>query len=85
MPWQSIVRHALTPLTVGLVIAGGYVMARASDTGWQGAASLRDIRLLQISASKDGEIQDALIRDSACLRAVTNRLRLGHYICQVES
>jgi hypothetical protein len=47
--------------------------------------SLRDIRLLQIPASKDGDIQDALMHDRACLRAVTNRLRLGHYICQVES
>jgi hypothetical protein len=47
--------------------------------------SLREIRLLQIPASKDGEIQEALIRDGPCRRAVTNRLRLGHYICQVES
>ena len=34
-PWQQIVRLGLAPLTVGLVIAGGYVMARAADTGWQ--------------------------------------------------
>ena len=34
-PWQRIVRLGLAPLTVGLVIAGGYVMARAADTGWQ--------------------------------------------------
>ena len=37
-PWQRIVRRSLAPLTVGLVIAGGYVMARAGDTGWHGAA-----------------------------------------------
>jgi len=34
-PWQQIVRLGLGPLTIGLVIAGGYVMARAADTGWQ--------------------------------------------------
>jgi chromate transporter len=36
-PWQQIVRRGLAPLTIGLVIAGGYVMARAGDLGWQGA------------------------------------------------
>jgi chromate transporter len=34
MPWQRIVRRGLAPLTVGLVIAGGFVMARAADVGW---------------------------------------------------
>ena len=34
-PWQQIVRLGLAPLTIGLIIAGGYVMARAADTGWQ--------------------------------------------------
>jgi len=37
-PWQRIVRRALAPLTIGLVIAGGYVMARAADTGWPSVA-----------------------------------------------
>jgi chromate transporter len=37
-PWQQIVRLGLAPLTIGLVIAGGYVMARAADTGWQSGA-----------------------------------------------
>ena len=36
--WQRIVRRGLAPLTIGLVIAGGYVMARASSTGWQSLA-----------------------------------------------
>jgi chromate transporter len=36
-PWQQVVRRGLAPLTIGLVIAGGYVMARAADIGWQGA------------------------------------------------
>jgi chromate transporter len=35
MPWQRIARRGLAPLTIGLVIAGGYVMARAADTGWR--------------------------------------------------
>jgi chromate transporter len=36
-PWQQVVRRGLAPLTIGLVIAGGYVMARAADIGWQSA------------------------------------------------
>jgi len=38
MPWQRIVRRALAPLTVRLVVAGGYVMARAGDADWASAA-----------------------------------------------
>ena len=38
MPWQRIVRRALAPLTIGLVIAGGYVMARTGDVGWPSIA-----------------------------------------------
>ena len=37
-PWQQIVRRGLAPLTIGLVIAGGYVMAGAADNNWQSAA-----------------------------------------------
>jgi len=37
-PWQDIVRISLVPVTVGLVIASGTVMARVADTEWQGAA-----------------------------------------------
>ena len=36
-PWQQTVRRGLAPLTIGLVIAGGYVMARAADIGCQSA------------------------------------------------
>ncbi len=32
--WQRVVRRGLAPVTIGLVIAGGYVMARAGDAGW---------------------------------------------------
>ena len=38
MPWQRIVRRALAPLTIGLVIAGGYVMARTGGVGWPSVA-----------------------------------------------
>jgi chromate transporter len=38
MPWQRIARSGLVPLTIGLVIAGGYVMARSSAVGWQSVA-----------------------------------------------
>ena len=37
-PWQRIVRLGLVPVTMGLVIASGMVMARAADTGCQAAA-----------------------------------------------
>src|SRR5262249_31387313 len=37
MPWQRMIRRGLTPLTIGLVIAAGYVVARTSDVGWQSA------------------------------------------------
>jgi chromate transporter len=37
-PWQRIVRVRLVPVIIGLVIAGGMVMARAADSGWQAAA-----------------------------------------------
>ena len=36
-PWQRIVRLGLVPVTMGIVIAGGAVMARAADTGWRTA------------------------------------------------
>ena len=37
-PWQRIVRRGLVPVTIGLVIASGTVMARAADTEWRAAA-----------------------------------------------
>jgi chromate transporter len=37
-PWQRIVRLGLVPVTIGIVIASGAVMARAADTGWRTAA-----------------------------------------------
>jgi chromate transporter len=37
-PWQRIVRLGLVPVTMGLVIASGTVMARAADAGWHSAA-----------------------------------------------
>jgi len=37
-PWQRIVRLGLVPVTMGLVIASGTVMARAADAGWPAVA-----------------------------------------------
>src|SRR6266446_9812368 len=37
-PWQRTVRRGLIPVTVGIVIASSYVVARAADTEWQAAA-----------------------------------------------
>jgi chromate transporter len=36
--WQKIVRRGLAPVTIGLVIAGGYVMARAGEPSWRSIA-----------------------------------------------
>jgi chromate transporter len=36
--WQRIVRQGLVPVTIGLVIASGMVMARAADANWRAAA-----------------------------------------------
>jgi chromate transporter len=36
--WQPVVRSGLVPVTVGLVIAGGTVMAHAADADWRAAA-----------------------------------------------
>ena len=32
--WQRIVRRGLAPVTIGLVVAGGYVMGFAGAVGW---------------------------------------------------
>jgi chromate transporter len=37
-PWQHLVRLGLVPVTMGLVVASGIVMARAADTGWRAVA-----------------------------------------------
>lgn len=37
-PWQAVVRAGIAPLTIGLVVAGGTVMASAADANWQSAA-----------------------------------------------
>lgn len=37
-PWQRIVRNGLVPVTTGLVIAGGVVIAQAADSSWRALA-----------------------------------------------
>ena len=36
--WQRILRRGLAPVTIGLVVAGGYVMALTGNTGWVSGA-----------------------------------------------
>lgn len=33
-PWQRRIRLGVAPLTIGLILAGGYAMARDGDAGW---------------------------------------------------
>lgn len=43
--WHAAIRRALAPLTIGLLLATGYVLARSADTGW-GLALLTLITLI---------------------------------------
>lgn len=36
--WQAVVRAGLAPLTFGLIVGGGVVMAQTVDTGWAAVA-----------------------------------------------
>ena len=36
--WQHSVRAGLAPVTIGLIVASGVVMARAADRGWAAAS-----------------------------------------------
>ena len=36
-PWRSLIQRALLPVTVGLVFAGGYVLATPEGLGWRNA------------------------------------------------
>ena len=46
--WQPVLRNGLVPVTIGLVIAGGVVMARAADAEWQTAALTAGAALLML-------------------------------------
>jgi chromate transporter len=35
-PWRLMVARGLVPLTIGLIVAGGWVLARAAGNGWRG-------------------------------------------------
>jgi chromate transporter len=47
--WQRRVRAGLAPITIGLIIASGIVMARAADTGWMAAALTGTAALLMLT------------------------------------
>ena len=36
--WQRIMRRGIAPVTIGVVVAGGYVIALAGNPGWLGGA-----------------------------------------------
>ncbi len=36
--WQRVVRRGIAPVTIGVVIAGGYVVALAGNSGWLSGA-----------------------------------------------
>ncbi len=36
--WQRIVRRGIAPVTIGVVVAGGYIVALASNSGWLSSA-----------------------------------------------
>jgi chromate transporter len=46
--WQRVVLSGLTPVTVGLVIASGTVMARAADAEWQAVAVTVVVTLIML-------------------------------------
>jgi chromate transporter len=47
--WQRVVRGGLVPVTVGLVIASGVVMAHAADASWPAAAVTAAAALLMLN------------------------------------
>jgi chromate transporter len=48
-PWQRIVRNGLIPVTVGLVIASGTVMARVAVSGWVSVSITIGAAILMVS------------------------------------
>jgi chromate transporter len=48
-PWQRMVGGGLVPVTIGLVIAGGVVMAHAADADWRAAAVTIAAALLMVT------------------------------------
>lgn len=37
-PWPALIRTALVPLSIGLMLASGWILAHAADTSWVAAA-----------------------------------------------
>jgi chromate transporter len=49
-PWRLAVSRGLAPLTIGLIIAGGWVLARAGGAGWRGAVLTAATAMLLLRA-----------------------------------
>ena len=83
--WQQMVRRGLAPLTIGLVIAGGYVMARAADTSWQRAlvTAVQQVFCLRLDSARYGSCWReafwaalaSLLQGSDC-----DRVEVGHAV-----
>ena len=82
MPWQRIVRRGLAPLTIGLVIAGGYVMARSAAVGWPSVAITAAAVALMLGARLNPlwilTGRAAHWAGSGCFNIGLERLDLGH-------
>jgi chromate transporter len=48
--WQQRVRRGLAPVTIGLVIAGGYVMAGTDSAGWPSLAATAAAAVLLLTS-----------------------------------
>jgi chromate transporter len=48
-PWQDIVRRGLVPVTLGLVVASGTVMARIADVSWRAVAVTAAAAILMLA------------------------------------
>jgi chromate transporter len=48
-PWQDIVRRGLVPVTLGLVVASGTVMARTADVSWQAVSVTAAAAILMLA------------------------------------
>ena len=48
-PWRLIVSRGIVPLTIGLIIAGGWVLARTGGNGWRGLAITAATAALMLS------------------------------------
>ena len=54
--WQRVVRRGLTPLTIGLVVTGGYVMAGSAAVGWRSVALTAAAAALMLGSQTQSDL-----------------------------